>query len=387
MTTDDSAFPDRAAVAAPIGLYLHIPFCQSICNYCNFNRGLLDDAVKRRYVDALETEIVQAGDGSRVDSIYFGGGTPSLLSAEEVARLIAACHRGFDLAARPEITLETNPETVSRQTVEGWVGAGITRISLGVQSFIDADLGRLGRRHTADRAREAVVEAKRGGADVSVDLMLWLPIQTRGDCAASVDVLVALEPDHASLYMLELYPNAPLREEMARGGWSQAPDEDAVSMYLDSLARLEAEGWQHYEISNVARPGKRCRHNLKYWMDGAWLGFGCGAHSTRYGCRWSNVSEVDRYVDEVGAGRAPTATRRRLDRDEQLGDALVTGLRLVEGVDLAGIEDRYGVDVMRRFGSDLELFFDAGVLVHDAGRLRLTRPGMLVANEVMRAFV
>ena len=175
--------------------------------------------------------------------------------------------------------------------MEGWCQAGVTRISLGVQSFLDADLDRLGRRHSAARAKEAVRQAKTGQCDVSVDLMLWLPIQTRGDCATSVEALLELEPDHASLYMLELYPNAPLREEMAREGWSLAPDEDAAAMYLDTLAQLDEGGYQQYEISNVAREGKRCRHNLKYWTDGAWLGFGCGAHSTRAGHRWSNVTE------------------------------------------------------------------------------------------------
>ena len=370
-----------------LGLYLHIPFCASICNYCNFNRGLLDAALKTRYVDALATEVRRAGDGARADTIYFGGGTPSLLEPEEVARLIAACRAGFAVAPAAEVTLETNPETVTARALDGWVAAGVTRISLGVQSFRDAELARLGRRHAAARAIEAIRLSQAAGCDVSVDLMLWLPQQTRDDCAASVDALLALRPEHASLYLLELYPNAPLRDEMARGGWSLAPDDDAAAMYLDALARADAAGYEQYEIANIARPGKRCRHNLKYWRDGAWLGFGCGAHSTRSGARWRNVSETERYVDAVRSGVATVAERRELTRDEQLGDALFTGLRLSEGLDVDGLAERYGVDVMERYGSELSPFLEAGLLAQGAGRLRLTRAGMLLANEVMRIFV
>jgi oxygen-independent coproporphyrinogen-3 oxidase len=217
--------------------------------------------------------------------------------------------------------------------------------------------------------------------------MLWLPAQTREACAASVERLVELAPDHASLYLLEVYPNAPLRDEMARGGWSQAPDDDAAAMYLDALERTDAAGLAQYEISNVARPGRRSRHNLKYWQDGQWLGFGCGAHSRRAGWRWRNASETARYVNAVESGEAVVQERGALPAAERLGDALFMGLRLTEGVDLGVIRRRYGVDVHERYGSRLRPFLEAGVLVAEADRLRLTRRGMLLANEVMQAFV
>lgn len=371
----------------PLGLYLHVPFCTSICNYCNFNRGLFDADLKARYVRALAAEVRAAGDGAPADTIYFGGGTPSLLEPAEIAALIAACGEAYDLAPGAEVTLEANPETVNGEAARGWTDAGVTRISLGVQSLLDEELARLGRRHSAARAKEAIELARAGGCDVSADLMVWLPAQSRADCAASVGALLELDPVHVSFYVLELYPNAPLREEMARAGWSQAPDDDAAAMYLETLERTDAAGYEHYEISNVARPGKRCRHNLKYWQDGAWLGFGCGAHSTRAGCRWRNVAETGRYVDMVGRGLPPVAERRQLTSEEQLGDALFTGLRLVDGIDLVQIRQRYGVDVMERYGPALAPFLEAGWLVRQAGRLRLTRQGMLLANEVMGTFV
>ena len=370
-----------------LGLYLHIPFCTSICNYCNFNRGLLDTPLKTRYVRALAAEVRAAGDGAPADTVYFGGGTPSLLEADEVAALLTACREAFDLAPGAEVTLEANPETVNAAALRGWMDAGVNRVSLGVQSLLDAELARLGRRHSAACAREAIGLALAAGCDVSADLMLWLPAQSRADCAASVAALLDLGPAHVSFYLLELYPNAPLREEMARAGWSQAPDDDAAAMYLETLDRTDAAGYEHYEISNVARSGKRCRHNLKYWRDAAWLGFGCGAHSTRAGYRWRNVAETARYVDLVGRGLPPVAERRRLTREEQLGDALFTGLRLVDGIDLEQVRRQYGVDVMARHGAALAPYLDARWLVLQAGRLRLTRRGMLLANEVMGTFV
>lgn len=374
--------------SAHLGLYVHVPFCAAICSYCNFNRGLLDEDLKRRYVAAVTREIERSGDGSRVDSIFFGGGTPSLLAVEEVARILDACRAAFDVASDAETTLEMNPESCGRSYVSALLDAGVNRISLGVQSFDDAELVRLGRAHTAAEARAALAAVRDAGCgNVSLDLMLWLPAQSRAASAASVEALLEVAPDHASLYLLELYPNAPLREEAARRGWSQAPEEDAAAMYLEAFSRTDAAGYHQYEISNVARAGRLSRHNLKYWQDGEWLGFGCGAHSTRAGVRWKNVSETAGYVAAVERGAPVTETCRRLSMRERLGDALITGLRLAEGVDLATVERRYGVDLRARHGAEVRRFVDAGWMVDAGGRWRLTRPGMLVSNEVIRTFV
>jgi oxygen-independent coproporphyrinogen-3 oxidase len=373
-----------------LGIYLHIPFCAAICNYCNFNRGLFDETLKRRYVDALVGEIRSAAEPSTpIDTIYFGGGTPSLLDDSEVARIVDACRAAFTLVDDHELTLEANPETVTTARLAGYRAAGITRLSYGVQSFDDDELRRLGRLHSADTARTALAAARNAGFDnVSLDLMMWLPEQSIARWLASVDALIAERPEHASLYLLELYPNAPLKEDMARSGWSLAPDDDAATMYLESLARLDAAGYEQYEISNVAQPGRRARHNVKYWQDGDWLGFGCGAHSTRAGVRWRNVAATMDYIQRVAAGGDVVAERRALSGGERLEEALFTALRLSDGVDLPVIADRYGVDVWDRYGTELQRFVDAGVLVHDPQRrLALTRPGMLLANEVMTVFL
>jgi oxygen-independent coproporphyrinogen-3 oxidase len=391
-----------------LGLYVHIPFCSAICNYCNFNRGLFDADLKSRYVDALVTEIQRAGlkacapgeaddasdkravaqPGRAADTIYFGGGTPSLLEPDEIARLIAACDASFDIAADSEITLEANPETVTEERLAAFRDAGINRLSFGVQSFRDQELRRLSRLHSADRARAALAEARAAGFDnVSLDLMMWLPEQRVTEWLESVGAAIVLAPEHLSLYLLEVYPNAPLKDDMARARWSQAPDDDAAAMYLTSMDRLEAAGYRQYEISNVATPGRQSRHNVKYWTDGEWLGFGCGAHSTRSGVRYKNVASTQEYVDRVARGQTVIVEAHPMTLDERLGDALFTGLRLAEGVDLDVIGAKYGVDVWRRYGADLEPFLEQGCLRKEGSRLWLTRSGMLLAHEVMTVFV
>lgn len=378
--------PARSSDA--LGLYVHVPFCASICNYCNFNRGLLDEALARRYVDALVTDIGRAAEPVAVDTLYFGGGTPSLLAPREIARVIAAGRAAFDLAHGAEITLETNPETVDEETLARLREAGITRLSFGVQSFRDEELARLGRRHDAARALRAMRDARRAGFDnISLDLMMWLPAQTPAQWRRSVEQLVEVAPEHASLYLLEVYPNAPLKEDMARAGWSQAPDDDGADMYLESMERLEAAGYRQYEISNVARPGRESRHNLKYWQDGAWLAFGCGAHGARDGVRWRNVAGTSEYVTRVDAGVDVRAETRVLSAAEAASEALFMGLRLTEGVDVSVLGRRYGLDLVERYEPALASAREADLLRVAGDRWALTRAGMLLSTEVLSVFV
>jgi putative oxygen-independent coproporphyrinogen III oxidase len=372
-----------------LGVYIHVPFCSAICNYCNFNRGLLDEAQAARYVRAVERDILRQADGAPADTIYFGGGTPSLIAPDRIAQLIHACRQSYTIAADAEVTLETNPETVTTARMADYRAAGVSRISMGVQSFRDEELARLGRIHSASRAREAFAQARAAGFDnISLDLMMWLPKQTPDHWRESVDALIDVGPEHASLYLLELYPNAPLKEDMARAGWSQAPDDDAADMYLEALARLDAAGYRQYEISNVARDGRESRHNLKYWRDGEWMAFGCGSHGTRGGRRWRTVSATEDYIQRVEANMDTIAEVRALSGRERLEETLFTGLRLTEGLALEKIHAKFGVDVWERYGTGLEPFVRAGLLEHrPSALLRLTRQGMLLANEVCSVFV
>ena len=371
-----------------LGLYVHIPFCSAICNYCNFNRGLFDVDLKTQYVAALQQEIHRRSDGEPADTIFFGGGTPSLLEPEEVAAIIATCRRAFPVTRDAEITLEANPETITDDKLSGFREAGVNRLSFGVQSFRDEELQRLSRLHSSSRACDAFAMARSAGFDnLSLDLMMWLPGQSVADWLTSVEGLIGLGPEHASLYLLEIYPNAPLRDAMARGRWVVAAEDDAAEMYLQAMGALDRAGYEQYEISNVARPGRESRHNVKYWTDGEWCGFGCGAHSTRKGVREKNVASTSEYISLVSAGGHLAVERRPLTAQTRLEEALFMGLRLTRGIDLAALESRYQTDVWRHYGAELQPFIDQGLLIYDGAHLSLTRSGMLLANEVMAVFI
>jgi oxygen-independent coproporphyrinogen-3 oxidase len=394
--TDPRADSRAPAVGSPqttgAGLYLHVPFCRSLCGYCAFARGLFAGDLKDRYVAAIEREIHRAGesggaDAVRADTVYLGGGTPSLLCAAEVARLLSACRDTFDLDPHAEVTLEANPESVDPETLAGFRGAGVTRLSIGAQSFHDTELALLGRIHTAAEARRAVEQAARAGFDsVGVDLMMGLPGQSLADWLASVDALAALAPAHASLYVLEIHPGDRLPIEMARRGLAAAGDDLVADMYLAAMERLEGSGYRQYEISNLARAGFESRHNTKYWTDGDWIGFGSAAHSARGGVRWRNVADAGDYIARVD-GAGPVAERQLPSARRRLEDALFMGLRRADGVDTEALGCRYGIDVWEAYGRRLAPFVEAGVLVREAGILRLTRRGMLLSNEVMLSFV
>ncbi len=308
--------------------------------------------------------------------------------------MVQACRDAFAVTPGAEITLETNPETASEARLAAFRQAGVNRISFGVQSFDAGELERLDRIHTAERAAEAVGEARRAGfGNVSLDLMFWLPGQSMETWLSTVDRAIDLSPEHLSLYLLELYPNAPLRDTMARavsketGDWRQAPDDEAADMYLEALGRLEAAGFGQYEISNVARSGFACRHNVKYWQAGSWRGFGCGAHSTMNGRRWQNVAATADYIDRIEAGATVVVGERVLSPSERIEEALFTGLRLTAGIDVASFADRFGIDPWASHAVALEPFAAAGHLWRTEDGFGLTRTGMLVANEILQVFV
>lgn len=385
----DSPTPRFADSPTP-GLYIHVPFCSAICNYCNFNRGLYDEELKARFVEALLAEMRSGAPDSvqAPDTLYFGGGTPSLLAPDEIRSIIDEARNSLGLTRDAEITLEANPESVTGSTLEQFRASGVNRLSFGVQSFRDEELHRLGRLHSAERAVQAVDLARAAGFDnLSIDLMMWLPGQDVAQWLGSVADAIRVNADHLSLYILEVYPHLPLKQEIERHGWRQPSDDAAADMYESAMAMLDDAGYEQYEISNVCRHGRESRHNLKYWSDGNWLGVGPGAHSTWNGVRWRNIASTEEYVARRRRGETVVAERRILTGDERLGDALFTGLRLSRGVDIRILSFRYGVDVWQRFGDRLARFVDAGILLRQDGNLRLTRPGMLLANEVMSVFV
>lgn len=375
----------------PLGVYLHIPFCASRCSYCDF--ATLAGAEQRipAYLSALRREVrgwcAARGGRERADTVFFGGGTPSLIPASEVARLLRTLRRGLEVLPGAEITLEANPESLTRRRLAAYRRAGINRLSLGVQSFRDRLLTGLERAHDAARARGAARLVREAGLALSLDLIFGLPGQDLDDWRADLEEAVALRPEHLSAYLLETDHDTPLARDLASGR-VRAPDPDLAARQL-RLARstLTRAGFRHYEISNFARPGHASRHNLKYWSDQPFVGFGLSSHSYLKGERRANPRELGRYLRDVEDGCYGGSLVEACDPERRLQEALFTGLRRLSGVSLRRLARRYGEGRLARHRPALEDLLEKGLLRRRGERVRLAARALPVANEVFARFV
>jgi oxygen-independent coproporphyrinogen-3 oxidase len=378
------------------GVYIHIPFCASRCHYCNFATGGYEADLARRYVAALRLEIERANcDPSSsleamrsVDTIYFGGGTPTTLAVEQLAELIDLCRQKFEVAPEAEITVEANPGSVSPAYLEGLRAASINRLSFGVQSFDDGELRMIGRTHTSEEARAAVRQARAAGfANVSIDLIAGLPEQRLKTWQRNLEEAFALQPEHLSVYLLELYKDAPLLHRIERGELRAIDDELTVEMYFALMDAAAAHGYEHYELSNWSRPGRESRHNLKYWTGAPYWAFGVSASGYDGRARWSNTRNIHGYLERIECGESPVVERIELTADDQQSESLFLRLRLKDGVDLTAHRAQFGVDVLDRYGAELERLREAGLIEFNAETLKISRAGTVLANEVFAAFV
>ena len=375
----------------PLGLYVHIPFCEAKCTYCHFaiDPRRPDEARQERYMRAVLAEM-EAAEAGRADTLYFGGGTPSLLSPERLGRILEKARGRFDLPEAAEVTVEANPRDLGPGGYDALLALGVNRISLGVQSFADAVLREMGRLHTVADSREAVTLARAAGfRNVSVDLILGWPGETPGRWSRALRELGRLEPEHVSLYVLEVEGKTLLSHRAQKGGLD-LPDDDLVAdLYAETVELLAALGLERYEISNFARAGFASRHNGKYWDDQPFLGFGLSAHSYRAGRRTWNLDTYGAYcraVEEGGPAAARAGEREPTPR-ERAAEALFTGLRRREGVDLAAFRVRHGLDPLDEWKAELRDSFAAGLLAEASGRVCLTDRGVLVSNEVFSLLV
>ncbi|HEV2883613.1 MAG TPA: radical SAM family heme chaperone HemW [Pyrinomonadaceae bacterium] len=376
----------------PAGIYIHIPFCRSRCSYCDFATGLYNAVVAERYVLSVAKEIASFTevDGSKtVDTIYFGGGTPSLLSTEQLNLLLHAVRDRFDVSGDAEITIEINPGSVSAEALAQFRTLGINRASFGAQTFDDLELARLGRAHTTQETRQTFQGLRAAGfQNVSFDLIAGLPGQTMDRWKRNLDEAFSLRPEHLSFYLLEVHQGTPLAEHIRRG-MQQTPDEDlAAEMYEEMLERAAGAGYEHYEISNLCRPGLESRHNTKYWNGAPYYGFGCSAHSYDGEFRrWANERDVARYVELIEANASPIVESRILTDEERRSEAVFLGLRLMRGMSLKDYREVFGSDLLAKHNEDLARFSDAGLIEQRGDLLKLTRAGALLSNEVFSAFV
>jgi oxygen-independent coproporphyrinogen III oxidase len=419
-----------SALRSPLALYLHIPFCAVRCGYCDFNTYAGLEALFEPYTAALSQEIRRAGverGRPAVRTIFFGGGTPTVLPAELLARVLDACREAFAVALDAEITSEANPGTVDQAHFAALTAMGVNRLSMGVQSFDDVELNWLGRIHSAAEA-EAAFEAARaaGFTNINLDFIFGLPDQNPATWAHTLARAIDLAPEHLSLYSLTVESGTPLFDQVTRGAIAEPDDDLAADLYSLASDALAAGGYEQYEISNWARirsqgsgvrdqesesasqlphaqngqsdfqlPRPRsgqssfqCRHNLVYWRNEPYLGFGAGAHSFAEPRRWWNVKPVPEYIRRIAAGQPAEREGERIDRRLAMGETMMLGLRLVrEGVEDARFRARFGVGLDETFDAEIAVLVRRGLLMRLPDRVRLTPEGRLLGNQVFAEFL
>lgn len=374
----------------PLGIYVHFPFCSIRCGYCDFPTVAGRDDRIAAYLDALAREIGEGQPGlpRRADTVFLGGGTPSRMEPHQVARVVDAVRARFDLDDGAEITLEGNPESLERSRLDGVLEAGVNRISVGVQSLDDAVLRRAGRAHGAKEAFRALADARAAGfRNVSADLIAGLPGERLEAWGETVRRVQGAGPDHVSVYLLETDKDTPMARGIRTGRILAHDDDLLAAAYEETVSILEAEGLVLYEISNFARAGRRSRHNVKYWTDAPFAGFGNGAHGYVGGVRRANVRGIDAYIDAVARGEDPLDWSEPFDRRRRLGEALFLGLRRREGVDLAALAARYGEDPEATWAEAWERALAAGLAERRGSTVRLTSLGRLCSNDLFAEFV
>ena len=392
-----------------ISLYVHIPFCQTKCPYCDFNTYQGIESLITPYVEALGLEIQVWGktlDHPRVNTIFFGGGTPSYIPLEHTDRLLRAVNDAFELIPDAEVTVEANPGDLHAPALARLLEMGVNRLSIGVQSLDDSLLSLLGRRHTAGEAMEAYRLARCAGFQrVNLDLMYGLPRQTMSQWGNTLERVMELAPPHLSLYCLTLEEGTPLERWVRQGRLPEADPDLAADMYTLAQETLEQIGYHHYEISNWAMPGHQCLHNMAYWLNRTYLGVGPGAHSSLHGYRFWDVTSPRTYIQRVRSWASqavgavecidqetllrigPVGGVESIGPQLEMAETMLLGLRLLDGLKVEVFKRRFGHDPMQLYGPQINELGEQGLLEHSDGLLRLTRKGCLLANQVFMRFL
>ncbi|HWQ68427.1 MAG TPA: radical SAM family heme chaperone HemW [Patescibacteria group bacterium] len=372
----------------PFGLYIHIPYCLSRCHYCDFNSYHFDTVQVEQYLEALAQEIVlrassDAIRGRRVCSVFFGGGTPSVLHASQLIGVLDQCRAAFTFEAGAEVSLEANPGTVDLPKLRALREGGVTRLSVGVQAIQDRLLQRIGRAHTAHEAERAFRLMREAGfSNINLDLMFGLPGQNMDDWSETLDWAIGVGPEHLSAYGLILEEGTPLYQEHRKGEIGLPDEETETGMYQMAVDRLRNAGFEHYEISNFARPGFRCRHNLVYWQHQEYHGIGAGAHSFVAGRRFYNELLPARYVSAIAERGTAVACGEELSAEMLRSERLMLGLRLRSGLDVQTFKDVLGVEELAASDRVTRLLDDGFLCLKD-GRVQIAERGLLVANELI----
>ena len=369
-------------------LYVHIPFCAHACPYCDFSFELLRGKAVTRYLDALEFEAARRADQAKwsdvsFKSVFLGGGTPTALTPEKLERIFATIHHSFEIADDAEITVEANPETLTDRKLSLLAEVGVNRISLGVQALTAASLARLGRHHSVERAVKAVQQIRASGIPgLNIDLIFGAPDQTASDWDDTLTRAVDLGPDHISAYGLTIEEGTPFGSAWASGDLSVPGEIPQADLYMQTIDRLVSSGYQHYEISNFARPGAACLHNLAYWTGTDYLGLGPSAHSYTGGHRFANARSLESYLAHFDRGEDAKVMDESLTTEQLIGESIMLGLRMTEGMDVRTFTTRFGQKAYTDRVPVIDKLRSTGFLEQSTDRLQLTRQGLVLADTI-----
>jgi len=383
-----------AGAESELGLYLHVPFCLRKCPYCSFFSEPVRPHLVDPYVQAVLIQISRMAEPAwtgnmPVTTIFIGGGTPSVLPVGALADFLRKCRRDFALAdGSIECSVEVNPATVGDRDLKDLVRAGFNRLSVGVQSFSDAELVRIGRPYSAADARTVLVAARKAGfANCNIDLMFGLPGQTPSSWCATLENALQLAPEHLAIYELTIEAGTPFAGLAEHGQLELPTEEEVLAMMALTVEMTAAAGFRRYEISNYALPGRECRHNINYWRNGSYIGLGAGAVSCLAGRRYRTVEDIDTFCRLIESGHAPWADVEELDREARFRETVVMGLRLTAGIPFAALEKRFGLNPAAYYGKTLSRMERQGLVTIADDRLRLTASGLNLANQVMAELV
>jgi oxygen-independent coproporphyrinogen-3 oxidase len=389
----------------PLGLYVQIPFCASKCTFCNFSSSVAPRALFEEYTLAVVREVsrvepILSSAGARsevlqrpVDTIYCGGGTPLLVGTERLQRIVAEIHRRFSVAADCEFTMEATPGSLAGGAIPALRRMGVNRLSIGAQSFVDREITSVGRLHSAQDTEDMMAQARQAGFDnISVDLIAGLPHQTQASWQYSLEALARIRPEHVSVYIFEIDEKSRLGSEVLKHGSlvsaSSVPDEDfAAEAYEAARVHLKWLGYEQYEISNFALPGRESRHNLKYWRMEPYLGFGAGAHSFDGEHRWSNCLSAAEYTAALARGEIPMAEFQTLSPEQWIEEYFFTGLRQAAGVDWPRALEGKEAGETQRWQATIDSLLERGLLERRGKTVRLAEPAYLISNEVFQEFL
>lgn len=375
-----------------LGLYLHLPFCISKCPYCDFNSyQLKEDNQISSYISALYQEITTYSKKlkkSNIKTIYLGGGTPTILSGVQIYNILEFCKSKFTIDKDAEITIEANPGTLDGEKIKLLIESGINRLSLGAQSFNNLFLKKLGRIHnTQDIIDSYYLARKEGFNNINIDIMFALPDQTTEDLQITLKKAISLKPDHLSLYNLTIKPGTEYYKKYKKGKLKLPNEDEEFDMYNWAIKFLEESGFEHYEISNFARPYKRSMHNLIYWQNKPYLGIGAGAYSFIKGYRYMNYESPARYTKEMMSGKLPVDNGEKLSLRKRMIETIILGLRTKDGVGYQKFKIRFKVDINNVFHKQISKLINLRLLQKDDFKIKLTKRGIFLANTVFREFV